>query len=103
MIFNMPLSNKLPFHIRRLKLAQGFAATTALLLLSLGMLAFFATTLGSAILYADGVERREVRIQKRLNQKACKESLDLMKAKDYFLQGTISLPEFDCSIDVDTL
>ena len=77
----------------------GFAATTALLLLSLGMLAFVATTLGSAILYADGVERREVRIQKRLNQRACEESVRLMKAKDYFLKGLISIPEFGCVIE----
>ena len=98
----MPLSNKLPIHIRQRKWVYGFAATTALLLLSLGMFAFVATTLGSAILYADGVERRELRIQRVLNQKACEESLILMKAKDYFLEGEVSIPEFECVITANS-
>jgi hypothetical protein len=90
-------------HLYNKKTHTGFAATTALVLLSLGMLAFVTTTFGSAIIYADGVESREMRIQKRLNQYACKESLELMKVKDYFLAGEVSLPEFDCIIDASAM
>lgn len=76
---------------------KGFIATTAVTLLSLGTLAFLIVTLSSVTAYADSVERREIRIQKDLNDRACEETLSLIRAKDYFLQGEVVLNDLGCS------
>ncbi len=77
---------------------KGFIATTAVILLSIGTLVFILSTLGSVTLYADSVERREIRIQKSLNLEACGETLLILAAKDYFLSGDVYLSDFDCTV-----
>ncbi|GEM_PF-1910173 len=78
---------------------KGFIATTAIILLAMGTLAFLLATLSAASFYADSVQAREIRIQKQLNERACQETLPLIVAKDYFFQGEIRLSEFDCVIN----
>ena len=76
---------------------KGFVATTAVILLAAGTLAFSLAALSSADIYADSVSRRELRIQADFNAQACADSAALMAAKDYFLTGPIYIPEFACN------
>lgn len=78
---------------------RGFIATTALILIALGSIASVMVIFTASMSYADSVTRREYRIQKLFNQKACKDTRDLILAKDYFFDGLAYLPEFDCSIE----
>jgi hypothetical protein len=75
---------------------KGFVATTAVILLATGTLAFSLVALGSAVLYADSVNRRELRIQAGLNAEACLDTVALMSVKDYFLVGPVYISEFGC-------
>ena len=79
---------------------NAFIATTAVILLALGSLAFLLATLSAATFYADSVERREARIQKQLNDQACQDTKSLLIAKDYFLEGSVYLKDFDCVIQI---
>ena len=71
-------------------------ALIAVIFLATSTLAFSLVSLGSALLYADAVNQRELRIQARLNAHACVDTIILMAHKDYFLQGTVSIPELGC-------
>jgi len=64
------------------------------------MLAFSLVALGSAAAYSDMADRRERRIQAGLNAAACLDTATLMAAKDFFLNGTTTVPEFGCTVDV---
>lgn len=79
---------------------RGFVATTAVILLATGTLAFSLVALGSAVMYADSVSRHELRIQANLNAEACLDTAALMAAKDYFLTGPVYIYEFDCNATV---
>jgi hypothetical protein len=72
-------------------------AVTAVLLLAMGSLAFSLVTMSAAAFYADTVMRRELRTQARLNLEGCLDTAELMAAKDYFLSGSVAIPDFDCS------
>ncbi len=92
-------------HVHNLKLMneieeaqKGFVATTAVVLLATGTLAFLIVTMSAAALFVDSVDRREARIQKGLNEIACQETLPLLVAKDYFLDGDVELSDFDCIV-----
>ncbi|MEK7609542.1 MAG: hypothetical protein AAB470_00280 [Patescibacteria group bacterium] len=74
----------------------GFIATTAIILLSTGSLAFLVATSSAVFMYADSIEKREIRIQNNLNQQACQDTLRIMNAKDYFLNVDIQLSDFGC-------
>lgn len=76
---------------------HGFIATTAVILLATGTLAFSLVVLSSAVIYADSVSRHELRIQANLNAKSCLDTAALMAAKDYFLNGAIYISEFGCN------
>ncbi len=78
------------------KISRGFIATTAVILLATGTLAFSLAALGSVVLYADSVSRREMRIQADLNAEACLDTAALMAAKDYFLSGSVYVSKFNC-------
>jgi hypothetical protein len=80
--------------------SSGFMALVAVLLLSAGSIAFALSTLASVVFFADSVRTRELRIQTRLNVEACLDTLGLMAAKDYFLQGTVMVPELGCVAEV---
>ena len=79
---------------------RGFIAMIAVILLAAGTLAFSLATMSAAVSYADAVGQRELRIQAALNAKSCLDSVTLMAAKDYYLNGEVTLPEFDCTADV---
>ena len=76
----------------------GFGATTAVLLISFGMLAMSLAALGAAGTYADQVSARELRIQAALDQQACDAARALVQAKDAFVSGTVRLPGFGCTV-----
>jgi len=80
---------------------KGFVALIAVLLLSTATLVFSLVTTTSAWSYFDTVQQRELRIQSKLNLGGCLESLKLMIAKDFFLEGKIVLREFGCEADVE--
>ncbi len=65
--------------------SKGFIALVSVLVLALGMFAFSISAMVAAASYRDAVYTREMRIQKRLDQQACVDTFELMKAKDYFL------------------
>jgi len=46
------------------------------------------------------VNKKEYRIQAGYNARSCLESAITMLAKDYFLNGTTSIPIFACDISV---
>lgn len=79
---------------------SGFMATTAVIMLALGTLAFSLVTMTAAYEYADIVIRRELRIQTGLNTTACLDTVKLMAVKDYFISGTISIRDFGCTANV---
>ncbi|MDE1966458.1 MAG: hypothetical protein KGI45_00070 [Patescibacteria group bacterium] len=80
---------------------EGFTATIAVVLLASGTLAFSLATMSAAAAYADSVYRRELRIQAGLYADSCLETAELMAAKDYFLDGSVDLPEFFCAAMVE--
>lgn len=80
---------------------RGFIALIAVVLLAFGALSFSLATLSAAVSYADSISRRELRIQTGLNVNACIDTVRLMRAKDYFLIGTTSIPEFGCVARID--
>jgi hypothetical protein len=67
---------------------------------SLTMLAFSLIASDAAAGYSDMVDRRELRIQAGLNAEACLDTASLMLAKDFFLNGTTTVPEFGCTVNV---
>ncbi len=77
---------------------KGFVATTAVVMLATGTLAFLIATMSAAVLFADSADRREARIQRGMNDVACRETLSLLIAKDYFLTGDVELSDFGCVI-----
>lgn len=77
---------------------KGFIATTAVILLAMGTLAFLLATMSAASFYGYSIETREMRIQKQLNWQACQETLPLIIAKDYFFESEIMLSNFDCTV-----
>lgn len=77
---------------------KGFIATTAVILLAMGTLAFLVATMSAVTSYADSVDRRQIRIQKNLNELACQETLPIVMAKDYFLEESVFLSDFGCAV-----
>ena len=76
---------------------EGFTALIAVVMLSIGAMVFSLAAVSASYEYAGMTVRREMRIQKNLNNIACRESAQLMLAKDVFLTGTIRPPEFNCT------
>lgn len=82
---------------------KGFIATTAIILLVTGTLAFLVTTMIASVSYADTVGRREFRIQKKLNELSCELVIPLLLAKDHFLaqsEREVVLADFDCVLNI---
>jgi hypothetical protein len=79
---------------------RGFVALIAVIMASLTMLAFSLIALDAAAGYSDMADRRELRIQAGLNAEACLDTATLMVNKDYFLNGTTTVPEFGCVVNV---
>ena len=77
--------------------SRGFTALVSVMLLVLGTIAYALTTLAAAAQYADSIGRREMRIQANLDAESCMDIVTLMVAKDYFLSGTVPLPEYGCT------
>ena len=81
----------------RIQTDKGFIALIAVVLLISGILVFSATTLGSAVWYADSVERREDRIQARLNAASCLETVKMMAQRNPFIGDYVIVKEFACT------
>lgn len=79
---------------------SGFIALTAVILMSIGVLTYAVVASSAALAYSDTVLRQELRIQARNNASSCLESLTIMLAKDYFLNGNIQIDEFGCEASV---
>jgi len=79
---------------------NGFVALIAVVILATGTLAFSLSTLASAASYLESVYLRELRIQVRLNARACLDRATIMVGRDYFLFGNIKIREFDCVADI---
>jgi len=75
---------------------SGFISLIAVILLATGTLAFSVVTISAAASYSDSVMRHELRLQAGLNLSGCLDTAELMIAKDYFLNGNMSLSEFAC-------
>lgn len=84
----------------KLQFEGGFGASVAVMMLSFGILAISLAADQAAFGYADIVDKRIDRVQKVLDQKACDDSIAIIKAKDIFVHGIVSLPEFGCSINL---
>jgi hypothetical protein len=81
---------------RSLNERNGFIAVTAVVMLASATLAFSLAALASALLYADSVDKRELRLQAGLNAQSCLDSAALMAVKDHFLTGSVHISELGC-------
>lgn len=79
----------------------GFTAAIAVVLLASGSLAMSLAAFSAASEYSDSVMRHESRIRARLDLKGCIDTVSLMAAKDYFMQGRYVLSQFRCAASVD--
>jgi len=82
---------------------QGFGALVAVLMLSTGMFAFVLVNFKAVEMYADFVNKKELRIQTSLNADSCLEYVILLLENDRFLSGGISIKEFGCTVNVSVL
>jgi hypothetical protein len=80
---------------------RGFVATIAVVTLMLSTMAFLLTTLSAAVTYADSVSRREYRIQKEYNVRACEDIANFKARKNGLLQGEIFIGEFGCTVQIE--
>jgi len=78
----------------------GFMATIAVILLATGIMALSLSAASAAVLYSDAVAKRELRIQARMNAKACLDTAALMVVKDYFLDREADISEFGCKAGI---
>ncbi|HTK33646.1 MAG TPA: hypothetical protein VL335_03855 [Candidatus Paceibacterota bacterium] len=81
--------------------SKGFIAVTAVVVIVSGILVYSVASMASVFAYSDVVLRREWRIQANFNAQACLETVALMSARDYFLEGDIKLEEFGCFAHVE--
>ncbi len=75
---------------------KGFIAVTAVMVMACIVFLFESVVLQSAVNFADNVTNHEWRIQANLNVQSCVSAIAIMSAKDYFLTGNLSLPEYGC-------
>ncbi len=78
---------------------RGFTATIVVIMLASCIFAMSLTAMLAVINYSDSVSKKELRIQANMNADACMDTALLMLVKDYFLNGNILIPEFDCTIN----
>lgn len=76
----------------------GFGAALMIMLFAFGALSLALVANTAALTYADSVDRAHERAQDFLDQKACADSVDLVKAKDAFASGDIDIPELSCHV-----
>ncbi|MEI6304915.1 MAG: hypothetical protein WCP09_02775 [Candidatus Taylorbacteria bacterium] len=77
---------------------RGFIAMISTMIVASGLLVFSLSTLTSAVMYLDMVNRREIRTQVELNLSSCMNIADLMIGADYFLSGTMTISELGCTL-----
>ena len=96
-LYSMQLSNtRLMNQIRAEQ--QGFIATITIILVTSGILAFMLVTASSAAAYADSVDREISRIQRNMNERACRDTLQLLRTKDYFMTSKAVLSDLGCEV-----
>jgi hypothetical protein len=74
-------------------------ALTAIMILSTTVFVFSMVTLSAVVAYSDSVYAREIRIQHDLDLEACADTAMLMKSKDYFWVGHMTLSDFGCVVN----
>ena len=79
---------------------KGFIALIAILLVSLGCVVVSIVVMAEVSSYADNVYRHESRIQANLNASSCIDAGKLIVEKDFFMQGTTTLPDLGCDLFV---
>lgn len=68
--------------------SAGFIASTAVIIISLGICAMMLSGASAVFWYADSVDAREIRIQHELNAQACRDTIMLIEAKKLTTQGS---------------
>ena len=74
----------------------GFMAVISVVMLALAIQAFSVTVFATVSSYLDSVGRRELRLQTNLNADSCLDTVAIMAAKDYFIQGVLDISAFRC-------
>lgn len=80
---------------------RGFIALTATLVIVAIVTNFSFLTLSTAVIFADSVFRKEIRIQTGLNLLSCTDLVISMFAHDYFINGNLTLSEYNCQVFAD--
>lgn len=80
---------------------RGFGAVTAVIMISFGMFFFALVNSISVNMYADSINKRELRIQASLNADSCIDRAKFFLEFDRFLIGSIEFSEFGCVIDIE--
>ena len=81
-------------------LEAGFAAIITIITIATGILAFSAVSLRLVSDYVDRVDSEESQLQTELDEKACTDSIQLLKIKAPYASGHFHLSEFNCQIDL---
>jgi hypothetical protein len=68
---------------------RGFISVISVILLSAGVLAFALAAWSASALYADGVNQRQMRMERSIDTENCRQTLALMHAKDYFMDYSL--------------
>ena len=89
--------------IKEYSTKKGFGALIAVLILSAGAFAILIVTVHSSYMYADSIEKRELRIQARLNVESCLQQVTIMIRQDRFLVGDFNIKELGCTVELDLL
>lgn len=107
LLFNLFISIKTEttsFYMKSIMLIQnknsGFMATVSIILISLGVIAFSLSVSSGAVLYADFINKKEMRIQAGFNLEACKEIALQQFKRNYIFLKHIDISELGCSADL---
>lgn len=79
---------------------RGFGASVAVLTLALGTAALVLVVREAVMSYAVAVEKRQERVQKRLDDRACSDAVAFIRAKDVFASGRIEIPDLGCVVSL---
>ncbi|HEX7724462.1 MAG TPA: hypothetical protein VF438_01860 [Candidatus Paceibacterota bacterium] len=81
-----------------LRYRRGFGAALMIIAFAFGAASLAIVANSSAAVYAESVIKSQERMQRKLDAEACAESVELIKAKDPFATGDISIPELSCRV-----
>jgi hypothetical protein len=79
----------------------GFIAFISLFLISMIAMGQVFLTAYMTGIYADSVNRKELRIQAKSNLESCINWVEISLRKDRFLSGIINVPQFGCDLVIE--